>query len=67
MTVVRDSEVIYDIQRTGRRYMNTADLQLEARLLGLTSSASLWDLGKELDRRGLNDYSAGRAVKGGNA
>lgn len=61
------NEVLYDVSLTGRRYTNTKDMLLEARLLGLEPSASLNDLARELKRRGLYDYSMGRAVKGDKA
>lgn len=59
--------VIYDVHQTGCRYMNNADLQFEAKLLGLPGDASLFDLDKELRRRGLDDYSAGRSIGWANA
>ncbi len=59
--------VLYDVHQTGCRYMNQTDLQFEARLLGLAGDASLFDLSRELRRRGLDDYSPGRSVAWGNA
>lgn len=62
-----NGEVIYDVQRTGHRYMTNADMQLEARLLGLTEENTAQDLLNELTRRGLADYSPGRAIAWGQA
>lgn len=59
--------VLYDVLQTGCRYMSSADLQFEARLLGLAGDATVLDLSRELRRRGLDDYSAGRSVGWANA
>jgi len=58
-------QVIFDIQRTGRRYMSDADLQQECLFLGLEPTATTAEIAAELHRRGLDDFSAGRAMKMG--
>lgn len=60
-------KVIYDIQQTQCRYTGYADMKMEARLLGLGPDATMTELVAEVNRCMLNDYSAGRAVKGGSA
>lgn len=59
--------ILYDVQQTDCRYMSTGDMLMEARFLGLGDKATINDLAKELQRRGLDDYSAGRAVRGASA
>jgi hypothetical protein len=61
------SKVLYDVQETGRRYMSNQDMRFEAKLLGLAPSATMNDIARELKRRGLYDYSMGRAMKGAKA
>jgi hypothetical protein len=58
-------QILYDIRKTGCRYASPEDMLVEARLLGV--ECSIMALGRELRRRGLDDYSPGRAAKGGNA
>ncbi len=60
-------QVIFDVQRTGRRYTNDADKQLESMFLGLAPDATNVEIANELQRRGLDDFSYGRVVRGGKA
>ena len=62
-----NEQVIYDVHHLNSRYMSVADMQQEAWLLGLKPSDTVGDLAKELHRRGLDDFSLGRAVRGASA
>lgn len=58
-------KVLYDISKTGCRYMSDADMRIEAAFLGLDPTSTILELLQAVNRLGLNDYSPGRAVKGG--
>lgn len=55
-------EVLYDVTVSGR-YASTADMILEARLLGLDPDDTFQALADELDRCGLTSNLVGRAVR----
>jgi hypothetical protein len=60
-------KVLYDVHNTGRRYMSVADMQQEISFLGLDPLCTPLELANEIHRRGLDDFSPGRAVKGAQA
>lgn len=60
-------KVLYDIHHTGLRYMSNADREFEAALLGLSPKCTIDVLAEEIHRRGLDDFSLGRAVRGASA
>jgi hypothetical protein len=60
-------EILYDVHHTNRRYMSSADMKIEKLLLGLPADCTIKRLSDEIHRRGLDDFSLGRAVKGANA
>lgn len=60
-------KVIYDIHVRGRRYTNVADMRLEILFFGLDPLCTVKELDDEIHRRGLDDFSPGRVVRGASA